>query len=430
MDSSIFKTPACVRSRWAYTLECAFEYFVALMVTDAFLANLLSHMGIDDAVVGIISSLISLAFLFQLAAILVVQRIRNVKRVAVTVHCIGQLMFMLLYLLPFVDVPAPLRTAAVIGCVMLGYFGNYTVMSVIFKWGNTFVNPVTRANFAATKEMISLLSGMVVSLSVGWAVDSYAAAGDQMGGFLFISVVILLSALADFVCLMLMKNPSDQRAPKRDAKPFWQVVRHLLKNKSFVSVVILGALIYSAIYMTTGFMGIYKTKDLLLTVGLVQLINIAGCLARFFLTKPIARYSDRRSYVKGVKLGMWIALVGFAINMFTTPNLWWMVIVFTLIYNVSCAGTGQNMYNIVYSYVEEEYFVEASAIKNSVAGLCGFGASVVGGLILDAVQANGNQVLGIPMYGQQLLSGISAVIYLVAIIFVSRVLEKHAIVAK
>ena len=127
---------------------------------------------------------------------------------------------------------------------------------------------------------------------------------------------------------------------------------------------------------------------------------------------------------------MWIALAGFAINMFTTPNLWWMVIVFTLIYNVSCAGTGQNMYNIVYSYVEEEYFVEASAIKNSVAGLCGFGASVVGGLILDAVQANGNQVLGIPMYGQQLLSGISAVIYLVAIIFVSRVLEKHTIVAK
>ena len=59
MDSSKFNSPVYVRSRRAYTLECAFEYFVALMVADAFLANLLSHMGIEDAVVGIISSLIT-----------------------------------------------------------------------------------------------------------------------------------------------------------------------------------------------------------------------------------------------------------------------------------------------------------------------------------------------------------------------------------
>ena len=430
MNSPSFQTPVYVRSRRAYTLECAFEYFVALMVTDAFLANLLSHMGIGDAAVGVISSLISLAFLFQLVAILVVQRIRNVKRVAVTVHIIGQLFFMLLYLLPFSPIPPSLRTAAVVLCVMLGYLGNYTVTSVIFKWGNTFVEPATRANFAATKEMISLISGMVVSLGVGWVVDRYAAQGDKMGGFLFISAVILISSLADFVCLMMMKNPPNARPQSSRVKPFWQVVKLLFQNKSFVYVVILGALIYTATFMTTGFMGIYKTKDLLLTVGLVQLINIVGCLARFLLTKPIARYSDRKSYVKGVKLGMWIAVAGFLVNMFTTPGLWWMVIVFTLIYNGSCAGTGQNMNNIVYSYVPEEYFVEASAIKNSVAGLCGFGASVVGGLILDAVQANGNQIFGITVYGQQLLSAISALILLVAIVFVSRVLEKQIIVAK
>ena len=425
MNSSSFQSPTFVRSRWAYTLECAFEYFVALMVTDAFLARLLSNMGIGDAVVGVISSLISLAFLFQLAAILLVQRIRNVKRVAVTVHTVGQLFFMLLYLLPFINIPAPLRTAAVILCVMLGYFGNYTVTSVIFKWGNTFVEPATRANFAATKEMISLISGMVVSLGVGWVVDRYTAAGNDVGGFLFISAVILISAISDFVCLMLMKNPSSLREKKPEVKPFWQVVKLLFQNKSFVYVVILSSLIYAALYMTTGFMGIYKTKDLLLSVGLVQLINIAGCLARFLLTKPIARYSDRKSYVKGVKLGMWIAVAGFLMNMFTTPDLWWMVIVFTLIYNGSFAGTGQNMINIIYSYVPEEYFVEASAIKSSIAGLCGFGASFVGSRILKCVQANGNRVFGMELYGQQLLGGISCILVLVSFFIMVFVVGKQ-----
>ena len=430
MDSQGFSSPACVRSRRAYTLECAFEYFVALMVGDAFLAHLLSYMGIEDAVIGVISSLISLAFLFQLAAIFVVQRITNVKKVAVLVHCIGQTFFMLLYLLPFFGIPAPLRTIVVIGCVMLGYFCNYLVVSVIFKWGNSYVNPLTRADFSATKEMISLLAGTVVSLSMGWAVDSFAAAGNVTGGFLFVAVMILVFNLCDFFCLMLMKNQKQERAQKDKVTPFWQVVRILLTNKSFVCVVILGALINAATYMTVGFMGTYKTKDLLYTVGTVQLINIGGCLARFALTKPIARYADKTSYAKGIKLGMLIAVVAFAVNMFTAPDLRALVIVFTLILNISYAGTAQNMMNIVYSYVDSRYFVEASAIKNSVAGLCGFGASLVGGVILDAVQKNGNQVLGVPLYGQQLLSAISALILIVGIIFVSRVLEKRAVIAK
>ena len=44
-------------------------------------------------------------------------------------------------------------------------------------------------------------------------------------------------------------------------------------------------------------------------------------------------------------------------------------------------------------------------------------ASLVGGKILSAVQANGNMVLGIPVYGQQILSGISLVILCLGMLF-------------
>jgi hypothetical protein len=61
-----FNTTQYKRSRGAYMAQCTFEYFVALVVSDAFLATLLSYMGFSDSVIGIISSLISVAFLFQL----------------------------------------------------------------------------------------------------------------------------------------------------------------------------------------------------------------------------------------------------------------------------------------------------------------------------------------------------------------------------
>lgn len=430
MTDQVFKSPTYTRSRWAYTIECAFEYFVALMVTDAFLATLLTNMGMDDAIIGVISSLISLAFLFQLFAIFVVQHIRNVKLVAVPIHCVSQLFFMALYLLPFLNIPPQFRTAVVVGCLLVAYFGNYLVTSVIFKWGNSYVDPKGRAGFAATKEIISLLSGTVVSLSMGWAIDRFTAAGNIRGGFLFIAVMMLLMSVGDFVCLMLMKNQKTEKTGKDEITPFWQVVKILFTNKSFLSVILVGVIWNVSVYMTVGFMGTYKTKELLLSVGTVQIINIVACLSRALFSKPIARYADKRSYAKGIKLGMMIAAVGYLINIFTNPSLWWLVILHTILYHVACAGTSQNLMNITYSYVDSKYFVQASAIKNSIGGLCGFGASMLGSRILHAMQNNGNQLFGMTVYGQQVLSALSLVIVVTGIVFVKLVLEKRKIIAK
>jgi F0F1-type ATP synthase assembly protein I len=430
MTAPNFNSHDCKRSRRAYILECAFEYFIALMVADAFLATLLTNLGLDDAVIGVISSLISLAFLFQLFSIFVVQHIRNVKLVAIPIHCVSQMFFLVLYLLPFFNIPERLRTVIVVGCLLIAYFGNYLVTSLIFNWGNSYVDPNGRAGFAATKEIVSLLSGVVVSLSMGWAMDRFTEAGNIQGGFLFIALMMAIFAIGDFICLMCMKNQKREKLPREKTEPFLQVVRTLFANKGFRSAIIVHSIWTISVYMTVGFMGTYKTKELLLTVGTVQIINIAGCMIRACFSKPIARYADKRSYAQGIKLGMFIAAVGYLINIFTTPSLWFLVILYTVIYNVSCAGTSQNLINLTYNYVDRQYFVQASAIKFSISGLCGFGASMVGSRILDAVQKNGNSVFGISMYGQQLLSAISLAIVLFGIVFVRFVMEKQKIIAK
>ncbi len=430
MTNSIFNNSVYKRSRWAYTLECAFEYFIALMVSDAFLAILLSEMGINDAVIGVISSLISLAFLFQLFSIFVVQHIKNIKLTAIPIHCVSQMFFLVLYLLPFLSIPSELRAAIVIGCLLIAYFGNYLVTSLIFNWGNSYVDPNGRANFAATKEIISLLSGIVVSLVMGWSIDRFIANGNINGGFLFIALMMLLMNIGDFICLMLMKNQAVEKKSHEKAEPFGKIVRMLFSNKSFVYTIIVHSLWNISVYMTVGFMGTYKTKELMLSVGLVQVINIVACLARAVFSKPIAHYADRRSYAKGIKLGMIIAAIGYLVNMFTTPSLWWLVILHTLLYHVSCAGTSQNLINLTYSYVDRKYFVQASAIKYSISGLCGFAASMVGSCILDAVQTSGNSIFGMTVYGQQILSLISLTITVISIMFVKFIMEKQTIIAK
>ena len=70
---------------------------------------------------------------------------------------------------------------------------------------------------------------------------------------------------------------------------------------------------------------------------------------------------------------------------------------------------------------------QAMALQNCVSGVIGFLCSLVAGKILDAVQAAGNTVLGIPMFGQQLLSLISVFLCVVCILYMRLTIMKEKV---
>lgn len=416
-------------------MQAAFEYFIAILVSDAYLAKLLTHIGLDDSLIGIIASFISAAFLFQLTSVFFVQRIRNVKRTVIFFNILGCLLFVSLYLIPFLPGTVAFKSVLVIVCLLLAYFGNYFVASMLFKWANSFVDPNKRGDYSATKEMISLLSGMMFTLIVGMVIDRLEALDRLTAGFLFIACAGLILSVCCFVCLLMIGGNvrAEEGQPTADAEPaaphhsLRDVLSNTLGNRSFVNVVILMSLWHIAQYLTVGFLGTFKTTDLLLSVGTVQLINIGSNLVRFCISKPFGRYSDKTSYARGMQLAMMLAAAAFFINIFTTKTTWWCIILYTVLYNASFAGTNQNSYNILYSYVDADYFVEAMAIKNSISGVLGFAASLVGAKILSAVQENGNTVFGLPLYGQQLLSAFSFVLVIVCIVFLRAVIGKQKV---
>ena len=413
-------------SRLAYIGHCTFEYFVSILVTDAYLANLLSNMGISDGVIGIISSLITFAFLLKLGSIFVMQKISNIKKTSIIFHITHQFIFMLLYLIPFLNISKEIKTILVVLAIITAYCCNYIVMSVIFKWGNSYVDPKHRAEFSATKEMVSLLTGMIFTFIIGWIIDKYASVGNVKGGFLFISSAIFILGLCNLISLLKIKSGmGDGEIIKPDDTPIKDVLKVLFKNKSYRSICYFTIMWDIARYMLIGYVGIYKTKNLLLTVGTVQIINIFANLCRFLLSKPIGKFSDKYSYVKGIELGACLMGASFMSLIFCTSETWWIIIIYTVLYNVSIAGTNQNLSNITYDYVENKYFVQASAIKSAIGGIFGFITSIVASKILGYVQSNGNTFLGINMYGQQLLAAIATILAILTILYLHFNLAKQ-----
>lgn len=425
-NNSIFKSKEYKRSRLVYIAESTFEYFITIFVADAYLAKLLTNIGISDSVIGIISSLISVAFIFQLLSIFIVSKFKNTKKSVVFFRLISNVLFLGLYFIPFMPFSVRFKTVLVFVCILFAYISNYLITSVLYKWANSYVDPYKRARFSAVREMISLFSGIIFTLIVGFTIDKYEAVGNIKGGFIFISAVILILSISDIISLLLIKNEPIKTEEEKHL-PIKEIYKNTLGNRNFLNVILVAALFKMATSMTVGFLGTFKTKDLLLSVGSVQVINMIANLGRMAISIPFGRYSDKHSFASGIKLAYIMAAGAFAVNIFTNNNTWWLIIIFTLLYNMSYAGFNQNMFNITYSYVKVDYYVYATAIQNCIGGIAGFFAAILGGKILGFIQESGNMFLGIPMYGQQFLSLISVLILIVDILFIHFVVEKQKI---
>lgn len=427
--SNPFDSAEYKRSRKSYIAYSTFEYFVSILATDVFLAKLLTNIGLEDSLIGIVSSIISLACIFQLLALLLMKKISSIKKAVMIFAPCSQILFMAMYITPFLPVSASVKAVLVIAFLVLAYVCHYMIFSPLFKWANSYVAPDHRGVYSATKEMISLASGIVFTLIVGYVLDYFELSDNINGGFLFIASSILILSICNVVFLLMIKKdtPSKQEVQSSSLK---EVLRNTLGNRNFVNIVIMSSMWQVARYLTVGFLGTFKTNDLLLSVGTVQVINMVANLFRFFISRPFGRYSDRTSYAKGVKLALLITSVGFIANTFTNRDFWWGIVIYTIFYAVGLAGTNQNASNIVYSYVDSKYTAQAMAIKSSIGGVCGFVASLLGSRILTFVQENGNTFLGIPMYGQQLLSFISFLIIIACVLFIQFVIEKQKVLVQ
>ncbi len=425
-----FETAAYKRSRASYMVQCTVEYFVALLVSDAFLAKLLTHIGLSDALVGIISSFISLAFVFQLASIFLLKNKISAKKLVIVSDTLSIMFFMFLYFVPFLHISNELKTVLVVLSVLMAYAFKYLIYSICFKWANSFVHPNKRGEYSAIKEIISLVSGMIFTVVIGNIIDRYEGIGNIEGGFLFVAIAILIFNIVNLICLALIKKEAVDEEEENNAVPLKEVLDNTIGNHAFKKIIGLQVLYDVARYFTIGFIGVFKTKELLMSVALVQVVNVIANLVRCLISVPLGKYSNKNSYVKGFKLGLILAASAFLLNVFTTQSTWWIIIIYTVLYNASVAGTNMNSYNIAYNYVDSKYISQAMAIKNSIGGIAGFLASLVGSRILTAVQNNGNQLFGIHIYGQQILSLISFVIMTIAILFIKFKIEKEKIMVQ
>ena len=392
------------RSRKAYVSQCTIEHLLGILVLDAFLAKVLTYLGMSDALVGIIASFSSVAFVFQLLSVNLVRSRFSTKNMVTFIDVFSQLLFTLVYFMPFIPLSPDARRITVVVSMIVAQIGKTMISSLYYKWGNTYVEDDKRAVFSARKECISLIVGIVFQFVMAAIVDKLESLGNMEGALLFVGCSMMILNISNFISFYLIKDETrDARDSMRVSNK--EIISHIRSNKIFLHFTLIGFLSGFGGGMLGGFIGVYKIHELAFGVLTIQIINIIADFFRMAISMPFARYSQKRGFARGLQFSTYMTVASHLFLLFTAPSTRWLIVGQTLLSVGAQAGSYQNSFNIGYTLLPEKYMVQAMSIKRTASGIVSFCAALLGGKVLSLIQVNGGiSVFGIHLYAQQFIA--------------------------
>lgn len=422
-----YNTPPYKRSRIAYNAEALLEYLISLTLVDAFLAVLGKSIGMSDALLGICGSLVSFAGLTQVFTVFFSHR-KPVKKRIFTVHLINNLMFAALYILPFFSgVSKTVKIVLFFALLLSGRLLLNMVASTKYVLAMSSVERHKYGVFSTTKEMISLAAGMAFEYAIGWVSDYYRSIGQEKVCFLLFAItIVVITALHAVSVSFLHEDKSKyEDMPEEDETLAKRVsdMLGLLKNKRFLQILAVFFLWRIADYISSPFMGTYAI-DLAFTLTDVSILAIIGSAIRFVLSRPVGKFADKTSYCTMLIPIFGLVTVAFIFGAFAAPGTAWSFAVYRITRAAAYVGINSATSNLMLDYVPREKSDYAIALNSCIIGLAGFGSTLLGSALLSNIQKNGNTLFGIPVFAQQVLCAISAILTVVIILYLALFVRK------
>jgi len=415
-------------SRVFYIIESALEYFISIIITGAYLAKLTSELGFSDSLTGILGAFVALGCSFQLFTIAFFKG-GPVKRRVTIIHIINQLLFMSIYLVPFLGIGGGGKTALFILFLIGGYFFSNLISAPKVNWCMSLVDDGKRGVFTSVKEMVSLIGGFLFNLSMGAVIDELEAGGNTRMGFIVCAITIFVLMMLHTVTLLLTKEKETPHVASNIGVT--ERFRMVISDKSIVKVISVSVFWTVANHIATSFYGTYQVKELGFSMKYVAFLSIVYAAVRVPCSFFLGHYADKHSFAKMLKICYGIAALSFFVCTFAAPATG--KIFFTAYYMLNAAAMGginSAETNLIFDYVPPEKRSDTLAVKQTVYGVAGFLATVIATPLLNYIQASGNRLFGIPVYAQQVLSLLAGVATVALIIYLDKVVLKIKTVAE
>ena len=404
------------RSRLMYIFEAAIEYFISILVSGSFLATLTKELGLSDSLTGVLSSVISLGCLFQLLSIFI--RPKGIKKFVILMSVANQILFMILYIIPIFNIPSNLKSVFFVLLIFSAYFIYNIAHPKKINWLMSIVDDKKRGSFTANKEIVSLISGMVISFAMGALIDRFKEIGEMRAALILSALVLLILTVLHTLTMIFTVEKITETSDKSDFK---NNLKEILKNKNILSVALVFVFYYIITYISTPFYGTYQINELGFSLKLATALTMTGSIVRIFVSRFWGRYADKKGFAPMIeKCFISMALAFLSVSFAVPSNGKIMFILYNIFHGIALGGINSALINLVFDYVSVEKRADSLAICQAISGAFGFVTTLCISPVITAFQKNGNVFLDFTLYGQQFVSIIAFIISVLAVVYIHK----------
>lgn len=416
MTKDIYKT-----SRICYIIEETTAYLISFMITGAYLAKLTLSLGFSDSLTALLGSFINLGCIFQLLAIRVFRR-GPVKRKLTVLYTINELLFALLYLVPFLNFSPTVKTALFIAFLLGGYFIFNTVSSTRTNMFMALIPDNQRGTFTAFKESISLASGVIFRFSMGILIDWFDAQENMAASFITCGVTIVALMIMHTLSLIFAK---EKEMPQTKSGSVLKGIKEVASDKKLAPILIISIMWSISLAISSPFVGTYQVKELGFSMTYIAVLSAVYAVVRIIASVFLGRFADRNSFAKMLRICYILVAISYVSMVFTVPsNGHVMYMICEIFLAAAMGGINSAEINLIFDYAPPEKRQNALVVKYTICGLCAFFATLSATPLVNHIQLAGNKIFGFPIYAQQLLYLIALIITITLFFLVNKLVIK------
>jgi len=432
-------------SRIYFTTADSAAQTITQLAGGTFIAALLTHSGISDSHIGIITSLVSLAALSQLFLINIFKRIKKYKLLVCSTALVRSL-FGILFLIPLFKFNSVINEILMIILYFTGQIFVQIASPASQDWIASLVPSRLRGKYFSIKDSVVVFVISVLMLVCAVALDFYEKS-DIVTGFTIMSIVIFLLTIINFVALSKMKEPKTSylnengkemhgRLAKRvkeseeeeKAQSIISEIKEAFQNHRFRKFFKLQCIYILAFYICIPFNSSYLIKDMALPYTFIMLVTFFVSLYRVYFMPRLGRMADRYGMAKILRFTMLSLGLNFLCFAITMPfNAYPMYILSSIFNSTAWSFINIGLFGIQLDFFKSEKRMIWLTITSSISGLFGFIASIIGGILLSFLQKQDLQLFGQKIYAQQILNLIGFLIILIVVYYIKHHIETEKV---
>ena len=429
-------------SRKLFTVDGATAQAITQLVGGTFIAALISILGINDSLNGIISSFSVLACVFQPVATVLTMNLKKFKLFVCVTAIIHRLLFAFMFFIPFLNINPDAKVPIFVLCFMGGHTLAQMGIPAAQDWIASLVPQKLRGRYFAIRDLISVLSFAVVTLIAALILDHYKADDNIIDGFFVMGCIVFVLALINIISLSNVKEPKIahinhegkelhgrllKKVPEGKNQNFLSDVKSALHSRPFKKIIILNIIWQLIFFMSSPYNSIYQIKELNLQYTFIMTVGLFANFLRMWLTPIWGKFGDKYGMARVLKYAFMVMAVYYLVTAFTVPeNAWYMFPVTMLFAAGAWSFIGIGMLGVQLDYLPSEKRISYLSINSAIGGICGFLASILGGELLKRINAAAPVIFGRHIYAQQIINLIAVILLVLLVFYIKYAIQKEA----